>query len=71
MAELIADYALERLAQCGVHRIYGCPGDGINAFSAQKMAEAMVKGDPERVRVMEKALLGKLEEFKESLPGRK
>jgi hypothetical protein len=35
------------------------------------MAEAMVKGDPERVGVMEKALLGKLEEFKESLPGRK
>jgi hypothetical protein len=35
------------------------------------MAEAMVKGDPERVGVMEKALRGKLEELKESLPGRK
>jgi hypothetical protein len=31
------------------------------------MAKAMVKGDPERVGVMEKSLLGKLEEF---LPGR-
>jgi pyruvate dehydrogenase (quinone) len=43
----------------------------IRVQQAKKMAEAMVKGDPERVGVMEKALLGKLEEFKESLPGRK
>jgi hypothetical protein len=35
------------------------------------MARAMVKGDPERVGVMQKSLLGKLMEFKESLPGRK
>jgi len=34
---------------------------------AKKMAKAMVKGDPERTGVMEKSLLGKLEEF---LPGR-
>ena len=34
------------------------------------MAKAMVKGDPERVGVMEKSLRGKLQEFKESLPGR-
>jgi pyruvate dehydrogenase (quinone) len=43
----------------------------IRVEQAKKMAEAMVKGDPERVGVMEKSLLGKLEEFKESLPGRK
>jgi hypothetical protein len=35
------------------------------------MAKAMVKGDPERVGMMEKSLLGKLAEFKESLAGRK
>src|ERR671929_431544 len=32
MAELVADYVLSRLSECGVHRIYGYPGDGINAF---------------------------------------
>jgi pyruvate dehydrogenase (quinone) len=42
----------------------------IRTEQAKKMAEAMVKGDPERVGVMEKSLLGKLQEFKESLPGR-
>jgi hypothetical protein len=29
-----------------------------------------VKGDPERIGVMQKSLVGKLAEFKESLPGR-
>jgi pyruvate dehydrogenase (quinone) len=43
----------------------------ITTEQAKKMARAMVKGDPERVGVMEKSLLGKLMEFKESLPGRK
>jgi pyruvate dehydrogenase (quinone) len=43
----------------------------IRVEQAKKMAEAMVKGDPERMGVMEKSLLGKLEEFKESIPGRK
>jgi pyruvate dehydrogenase (quinone) len=43
----------------------------ITTEQAKKMARAMVKGDPERVGVMEKSLLGKLQEFKESLPGRK
>jgi pyruvate dehydrogenase (quinone) len=37
----------------------------------EKMAKAMVKGDPERVGVMEKSLVGKLAELRESLPGRK
>jgi pyruvate dehydrogenase (quinone) len=43
----------------------------IRVEQAQKMAKAMVKGDPERAGVMGKSLLGKLQEFKESLPGRK
>jgi pyruvate dehydrogenase (quinone) len=40
----------------------------IRVNQAKKMAEAMVKGDPERVGAMEKSLVGKLQEFKESLP---
>jgi pyruvate dehydrogenase (quinone) len=43
----------------------------ITVEQADKMAKAMVKGDPERAGVMEKSLLGKLAEFRESLPGRK
>jgi pyruvate dehydrogenase (quinone) len=43
----------------------------ITRMQAEKMAKAMVKGDPERTGVMEKSLRGKLSEFKESLPGRK
>jgi pyruvate dehydrogenase (quinone) len=42
----------------------------IRLTQAKKMAEAMVKGDPERLGVIEKSLLGKLQEFKESRPGR-
>jgi pyruvate dehydrogenase (quinone) len=42
----------------------------ITTEQAKKMARAMVKGDPERVGVMQKSLLGKLTELKESLPGR-
>jgi pyruvate dehydrogenase (quinone) len=37
---------------------------------AEKMAKAMAKGDPELVGVMQKSLRGKLQEFKESFPGR-
>jgi pyruvate dehydrogenase (quinone) len=37
---------------------------------AEKMAKAMAKGDPELVGVMQKSIRGKLQEFKESLPGR-
>jgi pyruvate dehydrogenase (quinone) len=32
MAQLVADYVLERLTEWGVRRIYGYPGDGINGF---------------------------------------
>ncbi len=42
----------------------------IRASQAKNMAKAMVKGDPERMGVMEKSLVGKLQELKESVPGR-
>jgi len=32
MAKLTADFLLERLVENGVKRIYGYPGDGINAI---------------------------------------
>src|ERR1051325_8830290 len=32
MSELVADLVLKRLREWGVQRIYGYPGDGINAF---------------------------------------
>src|SRR3954449_6960660 len=32
MAELVADFVLQRLREWGVHRVYGYPGDGINGF---------------------------------------
>jgi len=32
MAEMVADYVLQRLHRWGVNRIYGYPGDGINGF---------------------------------------
>ena len=28
----VADYVLTRLREWGVHRVYGYPGDGINAL---------------------------------------
>ena len=43
----------------------------ITIEQAKKMTKAMLKGDPERAGVIEKSLLGKLEELKESLPGRR
>ena len=43
----------------------------ITRMQAEKMAKAMVKGDPERMGVMQKSFVGKLQEFKESLPGRR
>jgi len=47
MAELVADYVLSRLAKWGVHRIYGYPGDGINAFLG---ALDRADGDPEFIQ---------------------
>src|ERR687888_308571 len=48
MAELVADYFLKRLREWGVRRIYGYPGDGINAFLG---ALDRAEGDPEFVQV--------------------
>jgi pyruvate dehydrogenase (quinone) len=47
MAELVADYVLKRLREWGVHRIYGYPGDGINAFLG---ALDRADGDPEFIQ---------------------
>src|SRR5215211_4825250 len=47
MAELVADYVLRRLREWGVHRIYGYPGDGINAFLG---ALDRADGDPEFIQ---------------------
>jgi pyruvate dehydrogenase (quinone) len=48
MAELVADYLLKRLRAWGVHRIYGYPGDGINAMLG---ALDRADGDPAFVQV--------------------
>src|SRR6059058_4675445 len=42
MAELVADFFLKRLREWDVHRIYGYPGDGINAFLG-----ALDRADPD------------------------
>src|ERR1051326_1065225 len=47
MAELVADYVLKRLTEWGVHRVYGYPGDGINAFLG---AFDRAGGDPEFIQ---------------------
>src|SRR5262245_63303642 len=48
MAELVADFVLTRLREWGVHRIYGYPGDGINALLG---ALDRADGDPDFVQV--------------------
>jgi pyruvate dehydrogenase (quinone) len=48
MAELVADFILARLREWGVHRIYGYPGDGINALIG---ALDRADGDPAFVQV--------------------
>jgi pyruvate dehydrogenase (quinone) len=48
MSQLVADYLLERLRAWNVHRIYGYPGDGINALLG---ALDRAGGDPELVQV--------------------
>src|ERR671929_1884756 len=47
MAEKVADFLLKRLREWGVHRIYGYPGDGINAILG---ALDRAEGDPEFVQ---------------------
>src|SRR5205823_11915674 len=48
MAELVADFVLKRLREWGVQRIYGYPGDGINALLG---ALDRAGGDPEFIQV--------------------
>jgi len=48
MAELVADFVLKRLTEWGVHRIFGYPGDGINAFLG---ALDRADGDPDFIQV--------------------
>src|SRR5207249_10909859 len=48
MAQLVADFLLERLRDWGVRRIYGYPGDGINAILG---AFDRAAGDPELIQV--------------------
>ena len=48
MTKLVADYILERLREWDVHRIYGYPGDGINALLG---ALDRAEGDPEMIQV--------------------
>src|SRR5881275_528122 len=47
MGELVADYFLKRLREWDVHRIYGYPGDGINAFLG---ALDRADGDPDFIQ---------------------
>jgi pyruvate dehydrogenase (quinone) len=47
MAQLVADYVLKRLSEWGVRRVYGYPGDGINAFLG---AFDRAGGDPEFIQ---------------------
>src|SRR3954470_11962743 len=48
MGQPVADFILERLREWDVHRIYGYPGDGINAFLG---AFDRAGGDPELIQV--------------------
>ncbi len=44
---LVADFVLERLREWGVHRVFGYPGDGINALLG---AFDRAEGDPEFIQ---------------------
>jgi pyruvate dehydrogenase (quinone) len=48
VSKLVADYILERLREWEIHRIYGYPGDGINALLG---ALDRADGDPELIQV--------------------
>jgi pyruvate dehydrogenase (quinone) len=47
VSQLVADYILERLRAWGIHRLYGYPGDGINALLG---ALDRAEGDPELIQ---------------------
>ena len=48
MPDLVADFLLARLREWGVHRVFGYPGDGINAIIG---AFDRADGDPELIQV--------------------
>jgi len=48
VTELVADFILKRLREWGIHRVYGYPGDGINALLG---ALDRADGDPELIQV--------------------
>ena len=48
LTQLVADFLLERLRAWGVHRVFGYPGDGINAIIG---AFDRADGDPELIQV--------------------
>jgi pyruvate dehydrogenase (quinone) len=48
MSQLVADYILARIREWGVYRVFGYPGDGINALVG---AFERAGGDPELVQV--------------------
>jgi pyruvate dehydrogenase (quinone) len=48
MGQTVADFALKRLTQWGIHRVFGYPGDGINGFVG---AFDRAEGDPEFIQV--------------------
>ena len=43
MAKQVSDFLLARLREWGIHRIYGYPGDGINASSARSTAPRTIR----------------------------
>jgi pyruvate dehydrogenase (quinone) len=47
VSQLVADYILERLRAWGIHRLYGYPGDGINALLG---ALDRAEGDPQLIQ---------------------
>ena len=53
MARTVSAFLLARLREWGVHRIFGYPGDGINAILAA-LQEA--NGDPELIQVRHEAV---------------
>src|SRR5213082_76280 len=50
MAEKVADFVLKRLREWRIERIYGFPGDGINAFLGA-LDRAQEQGGPEFIQV--------------------
>jgi len=48
VSQLVADYILARMREWGIHRVYGYPGDGINAIIG---AFGRAGGDPEFIQV--------------------